>query len=840
MGHDAVRRLSVLGLLAAIALGAAAEERGPGRWLDLKTPGGNVAMDSGGQLWAAAPGGLRYWDGRQLVSPKLNEMAGKAPSNYVMLCGDQGTGAYALISGSEPNQGLAYRLADGEVRLLTDFYRDPSSNGPRFCISRTGVMINWGQRFLATRRGGEWQRTEARLNDRPCILNLAHYVVFATNGWIYTVDAEGRITELAAPELAASQGDFDGMFTGRAETGDTAHLGNQRTGAYYTFDAATGQLTPLLIPQPGTPAGEQSAMPAASAKAARFAGRRYFPTADGSLKIVDNVSASLVPAWAPPESEDMRGRLAASDGSYWTGLSGGTVAHCADGKLTVYDWHDGLRFASYPSVLEGAGGQIFVCAQRTIYAFLADQPPEPPAPWVALWDEFHLDSDARPAQDSDGRIWVRMWDSPGEFSVWDGKQWTQRKVDFDGRSVYPVLVDDRGHLLVTTFGFAGRAYVVGLDGTKSYESIHAMLPALVADGVRHFSPVGDTPPCYVLANGRIWNGHEYYDGEEWTQIWEGSDRLYESPRYGVLFWTIQGSRYSYYDRGQFVPLPVPQDRATFWLLGKSGLQPFELELLKLHPGAFLPAVRMPGDKFYLLREMPASTDADPPLSALGGELPQYDQGARAGLPPVYYLTASSGVARCTVQGKAVAFSLAGTPLEGREGFALQVMVDPAHNLVFMQDRSAFIKRTGDFRIVAGPAPDRVGKVLPLDVRLEQPGLDAGKGYVFWRTNDGPWQGGVPPGKVEVTFAESGRYRVELIGVDPLGGVTPQPVKLSVRAAGPDAAPVLQRKLDEARKAGHEAEDLKDATEMLSEPASAGGARGSALSGAGGGAGGERQ
>jgi hypothetical protein len=129
-------------------------------------------------------------------------------------------------------------------------------------------------------------------------------------------------------------------------------------------------------------------------------------------------------------------------------------------------------------------------------------------------------------------------------------------------------------------------------------------------------------------------------------------------------------------------------------------------------------------------------------------------------------------------------------MAGREGSRPGVLVDPAHNLWFVHSPSAYVKHTADFRITVGPPPERVGKELALDVSLPQPGLAAGQGYVFWRLNAGPWQGGVAPGKVTIALGETGDYNVELIGADPMGCATPQPVKLSVHAQVPVAHTAL--------------------------------------------------
>jgi hypothetical protein len=769
--------MSVLGLLAAIALGAAAEERGPGRWLDLKTPGGNVAMDSGGQLWVVTQDGLRCWDGKKLVAPKVNEAEGKASLADVRLYGNRGVGAYALMHGKEPDEGLAYRLSAGEVRLATHFYQAPEGAGRfGFLVSRTGVMVNWGQHFLATRRDGEWKRTEAQLNYAPCIFSTPHYVVLATNGWIYTVDSEGRITELAAPALGPSVGEYDTLV--RAEPGpeDAVKFTNTGLGAACMFHPDTGQL--IALPRPhymDSPYAHQRLPPSAPFLCC---------AADGSVKCVGAQSQSLVPRVADQPGWNERVCLAASDGSFWTALSDGSVAHYADDKLTVYDWHDGVLVPEAKDVLEGTGGQVFVCSWQTICAFLPDQQPAPPPAWAVLWDRFFLDPYSSAVQDSLGRIWVQKADSASEFSVWDGARWTQVKPPVDPRSNCPTLTDDRGRVIIAQMRYDvnGPSYVVGLDGTKLYDSIHAMLQALLAEGVRSFRPVGTEPPCYVLDGGRICYGLDYFDGARWTRISPNSgEHVFQSPRHGVLFFTYQGNQFAYYDGAQLLPLAIPMDRPSYWLLGDAGLQPFEPELVAARPGAFLPVVRLAQDNFLLLQTMPVSSDADLPLSSLGDPSGRYGSSALAGLAPVFYLRDGDVVRAWAVQGRSFKFSLAGTPMEGREGYGSRVMVDPARNLWLVWNGDAYVKHTRALRIAAAQAVERVGKELALDVRVEEPGLEAGQGYVFWRLNAGDWQGGVAPGKVGIPLAADRDCTVELIGVDPQGCVTAQPLELAVRA-----------------------------------------------------------
>jgi len=781
MGRAPLGRMLVLGVLAAAGLCYGAEERaaGPGRWQDLKVPGGNVAVDSGGALWVNTSEGLRYWDGERFLAPAANEMEAPSADRLCKLYGDPGVGAYALVTES-PHQGRAYRLQDGEVRFVTDFYYDGSLGGRGFCVSRAGVMINWGQRFLATRQRGQWRRIEARLGREPAIAQTPHHAVFAADGWIYTVDEQGKITEIPAPVLRLKDSHYGGRITALPAGNEKVVISNAESRSSYVFNADTGEM------RAGVPVGYGQTMPPSAP--------RLFTNAEGALVPAAVPTSALIPPWVVPSTWSAALHLAASDGSYWSVLREGLVTRYKDRKLTLYDWRDGLMLYMPTRILEGTGGQVFVCSSRTIYVFRPDQEPLPPPAWHALWKEVHLVLGASVVQDSEGRLWMRRRDKPQELSVWDGHNWQQCAVPFDLAKMLPILTDDRGHVLLARSGLSGNAYEVGLDGTRKFKDVHAMLVALAAEGVREFRRVGSQWGCVVLPDGRIWYGQDYYDGQDWAPFYGlGSSTILESARYGVVFGRYDSRRWSIYDRGQFVELPLPEGRGVLYLFGPDGYQPFERELMERHPGRFLPVARTPDGKLYLLREPLPAGNAPLPLSALGDPAPDYRAEVRPGVPPLYYLSSSGRPSRWIVQGKTFEFDFAATPMQASSSGLRQILVDGAHNLWFVRSFTVFIKRMDEFRVAADPIPERVTGGLSLNVRLEEPGLPAGQGYVFWRINDGPWRGGLPPGEVPIPLDESGDYRVELIGVDPQSGVTPQPLNFSfgVRLAIPETQVTVQ-------------------------------------------------
>jgi hypothetical protein len=757
MKRSSIMAMLAVGVLAVVCKAGEAPAQGPGRWQDLQLHNTSAVVDSGGILWVKDDAGLRYWDGRRLVEPKVSQMQ-PAPQ-YVALMGDPGMGAYALAFSAEEREARAYALGDGEVRFLTDYYRDPSCHGLGLYISRSGMLVNYGVRFIATKQTGEWQRVEMAVGSDPTIVATQHHVVLVGDGAACTVDEKGRISGYAAPELRRADRPSSIEFTVMPGADEKVLIIS--SDLYYEFNAGTGRLS--LLPTPTDEASWPS----------------FLRTEDHRPPMPP--PEALHPAWRLPWTPVRGSPLVASNGDIWTAFEeGGIVTRYRDGKLTVYDWRQGLPPAGQGRLLEGAGGRIFLCCS-TIYAFLPGQPPAALPPDLALWEEYHTAAGWGIMQDSEGRIWMQRADDPDELSVWDGKAWTGVKVPFDMARFVPTMVDDQGRVLFHGF-FGEHVYAVDPNGARSFDDFRAMLQSLVAGGARRFTPVPHVQPCVVLPDGRIWWGNEYFDGSTWTRFnaQDPLGRTFESPAYGVLFYDSRNDSYLRYDRGQFVPVVAGfADRIR--LLGRQGMQPFEKALVAQRPGAFLPVLRTPAGEVCLLDRMPDSADAEPPASELGQPLADRQDSAAPGALPVFYLYVNDRVKSWAVGGRCFPVSLAGTPISGWNDFNRQIVADRAGNLWVSSLRRVFMKRTDQFRITAGPAPAQVGASLKLDVSLSEPGLAKGQGRVFWRIGDGSYQGGMEPGTLEITFEQSGNHKVEVIGVDLQGAVTPEPLRLSVRS-----------------------------------------------------------
>jgi hypothetical protein len=775
MRHAAMRGLFVVALLAAGVCGAAPE--GAGRWLDLKTRGSEVAMDSGGQLWTLTEEGPRYWDGHRFAVPRLSEVKKTYKPGSAHICGRPLSGAFLLIPGDRENQGLAYRLNDGEVRFATEFYTSFGS----FYPANNGVFVNYGLRFVATcRPDGEWRRIESKAPVYATVVEAGSHVVLVTDTWLYIIDTQGEIRELPMPSLpSAEPGAAPGVMPGVPESLEvqpgprgTVSLNRYPSGGRGLFDPEQCCLLPAE-PFPGW----------------QEAGPRPFLTPNGSFRHATVDPSDLAPEWAEHRPWDPTGHLAASDGSLWTALNGSEVSRYKDGRLTRYGWRDGLLMGTVQRLLEGANGQVFACSWGDIFLFQPGAGP-PPAPGLALWDSRRLVANSSVIRDSEGRLWMRPAEDTGALSVWDGKDWHEVKVPLGPRAEPGSLVmaDDRGHVIATGYpdGRGSAAFDVSMTGVERYESrpgrepTNSLLEAVISKGVGGFTAPDGLPAVYGPREGRMGFGKEYYG--DTSRLSNGSlngAAVMESVRYGVLFGDMNVLKYTWYDRGQYLDVPAPAVGEPF-LLGPRGFQPFEAALMAAHPGRFLPVVRTGARSFRLLRKAPseARAEAAPLVSDLGDELPQYTRGTVAPMPPVHYLL-KSGALAWELSGKVFSAEFSGTPLQGKNASIGQVLAGPGGRLWFIYSFSgatcAYGKRLDEFT-VSVEAGDRREGALTLNVVLHEPGLEEGRGYVFWRINGGPYEGGGAPGAVEVRAGAREEYDIEVIGVDPQGCVTPRPYR----------------------------------------------------------------
>ena len=468
----------------------------------------------------------------------------------------------------------------------------------------------------------------------------------------------------------------------------------------------------------------------------------------------------------------------AKDGSVWMSTWGKGLVMYKDGLMRAWGWRDGLRIGSYDHVLVDGAGAVFAADRYGIYLYRPDGLPPALPPGYLLWTEVPVDRWMLP--DFKGGVWASLRDKPGRVSHWDGEQWADIEVGAGDATAWSPIPDDRGHLLVMLGDGAGQWYDVSPRMARRCASLQGALQAAVAGGARRFG--GDGTFC-ADDRGRIWYGEaypgslHYFDGTAWHDanlagpIYE----MYQSPQNGVVATTPYPDTYTWPQGPQPTRTSPVFNSHERLLLGPAGLQPFEEELLRAAPDFYLP-VDHEDEKYYLLRAEHGPGRVD---YVRADELPMPCMRTFPALGGGLWANAGLGTPVRIFAGRVIGSDFADTPLRSPASVG-SIFEDRAHNL-WVNGGTYFMKRLSDFRLRVGDAPAQVGRVLTVETALDLPGLKPGQGYVFWRVDGGDWQGGGPPGRIAVRFSEKGLHRVELLGMDTLGGTTPENAFLTVRA-----------------------------------------------------------
>ena len=542
-------------------------------------------------LWITLEGKPYYWDGDRFRKPLAYDLAFTQWTDTFF--GGDDRELYASQHGEQDkNEGKIYRLHDGRIDPVCDFDYDTSVERPGLHVMKSGLLLNWGEKFIEVYAKGRWNRTEASLStgrtklvevgDRVCLLYFDHLYVIAPDG---KVSAAKHY--LDDPSIASNKtrGEYWKSFVSTKL--NAAAWGKDRlllmAPGLTGYDLAAGKLINVGWIEARVHAGGVYAHLFTDRQGAAWIGVDerwwegrgifYRVTPEGEIRREAGTSAFAVEA-----VYDLRDPLIASDGSLWFVLARGRVARYRDGRAEIMGPSNGIRGPVH-SLLEGRNGEVFA---TTDYGLFVYDPKRPPAPLPRLtdhWDEFTLLFWTNPIRDSEGNLWALRADRPGEISRWDGRAWRHQHVPFDAAKISCSMADDRGHVLLGKVDV--RVSTLSPAGVTTYTDFRDALVAAIARGARRFQP----SRCVAVDGGKKLCAHFYtgqdiacYDGKQWSgrHFNEWISSLHESPKYGVL---IQGGgQYYAWDGGQI--RHVDTAHATRWLWGENGYQPYEAALLQ--------------------------------------------------------------------------------------------------------------------------------------------------------------------------------------------------------------------------------------------------------------------
>ena len=503
-----------------------------GRWEQLSLPPSRhsgvsaIGIEPEGTLWAMANNSVYYWDGNEFRQP-INT---KLTSGYYLakLYGGPDRGLYATQTGEHDHTGKVYKLADGQAIYVTDFYYDVSHAHPGFYVSKSGLLFNWGIRFLAVYLENEWKRIETRLHTRETLtFDTGEKVYFYYDPFLYSIDRHGNFDKRQIPapiESIPGRKRIHGAIWGQdkmlifdygskqvyayhLDTGEPvdtepihSYLANRPV--YDVFSTNNGDVWLLIKDQ----------------ELRSYVFLRITPEGDiTTVKETAQLGWDNTQFWQYPHSV-----LSASDGSIWLSSRQNGIARYKNGRMQVFGWRQGVNFGLCRYLFEGSQGQIYASSHNGVYVFHPDQPTKPPA-WIHEWQEYRLAS-SHPIHDFEGNIWMFLENHPGRISRWDGYRWHHIKVPFDTSNVSETLMaDDKGHLLITLRD-SYRWYDISQNEINQYEKFKDMLVAAVARGAKRFKPDGLYQPSIVVKDDKIWFRYDsgflvsYFDGKRWDDV----------------------------------------------------------------------------------------------------------------------------------------------------------------------------------------------------------------------------------------------------------------------------------------------------------------------------------
>lgn len=565
----------------------------------------DMVIDESNTVWIMAHNKLFYLDGNEFKEPKN----GSFGSGYYLarLYGGPKQGAYATQEGKGGNFGKVYKLNKGRAEYLTDFYYEMSSEYPGVYVSKNGRLINWGQRFLATYNGKDWDRIEAVLaTQRPLridgILDTGKDVYFYHEQRLYCVTAEGKIEQRKCPKT--NKGTSVALW-GKQR----ALLLNRYNSSLFAFDLVTGEQTDL-----SAVAAESEPfkfLDAHSLNNGEVLFRGIFPFEKIPAYFLLSVDGKLSEIYAMRGIETNRLQyrripnsvLDTSNGRLFFGYKIGQISFIKNGRLNRLDLKYGFQ-GYMNNIHEDLEGNVYFPAERKIARLPARDIAAAIESKSVKWQNFTLKSDSsRLLETKPGHIAMIRADKKGFISRWDGSEWEYQEVPFDTEKSKILMTDSREHVFCMT-DYPWKYYDAGPEIIVEHEKFNSILTGAVDAGVKDFCPY-DTSSTIVTDDKRIWRGgpksdFSYYDGTRWDRYWHGYNneayQIFNSEKHEILVWSRGG--FYRYDRGWWVKAEPPLHELRLRMIGENGLQPYEREMIDAHPGKYYP-VLYDDKKMYL-------------------------------------------------------------------------------------------------------------------------------------------------------------------------------------------------------------------------------------------------
>jgi hypothetical protein len=783
----------------------------------------DMEVDEGGTLWVVANRRslykLFYWNGQRF------QEAMAVDGGLWLYGGGQDRGLYVTRSGYDEQEPLLYRLHGGAVAEAGTFHTGDNEENYRVYVSKSGLVINWGDGFLACRSGSRWQRIEARLTlGDTLVFDLGDEVYLYRANFLYCADSAGHLREHACPQWALVEPN-NRQPTGALWAGRRALL--IKDGVAFAFDLPTGEVIDVdLDLGPDRRAWFQSVLAERNGDVwvlgtmPGMPGLAFFRlTADGALKELP--LTHQVPGGIRPYPASA---LVTSTGEILMGKSGGGLAVYRDGSLSVWDWRHGLTGEVRRLAEDGNGGIWFPLEDKMARMRLAAGPP-PLSPLNDEWEVVPLMGWSAVWPLGTGEVAMFRKDQPDALSRWNGHSWRHQPVPFGtvgagGRSA----VDDQGHLLVNGSTPGGGYFDIGPDSVERFDTMEGLLQNAVARGVRAFPMVRGFSNIFVSHDGHIWFGYEkgltvgtyegsdtirMFDGNQWSDAFSRSRAqvsLLEFSADGALLGVDEQSRSGGPDRrlyrcGPRQAVDVTPTRAKSELMaGPNGIWPYDRALVDRYAGRYFPILKWHAHRVLFFRpdefegvsrgmqrtefERALSEDTVPAgLSAL--PVPWGADGLRgASSGGVWGFGCADPRQALRILGETVRdVNLAWTPVSGH--CPADAVEDGRGGLWFRTaygNERAYRLTLPHLDLRATPPTGPVGRELALDIAAQPHPLPS-ETELFARVDDGPWmpvQRRQERFRCVFRFPSSGKHRCEVAGFR-YGGRAPGGIEFDVEA-----------------------------------------------------------
>jgi hypothetical protein len=278
--------------------------------------------------------------------------------------------------------------------------------------------------------------------------------------------------------------------------------------------------------------------------------------------------------------------LSAKDGTIYFGGPISGIYVYRGSTLSHADWHEGLGINGVNWIREHPDGTVWFASYQmgiAVYDPRGIPGTGPASPLQTSWEEYPLVSTAI-VRDFKGNLWCALKDQPSKVSRWNGQVWEHFELGPETRLIRTLLVDNLQRLHVVMAADPGAVTCRLTNGRIDYfPDFTDMLVDSVRTGSREFKSGGAHRRLGPLVTGdqEIWTTDAYvyrlvqYSGGTWHEIKANRSRtsLFKHKDNQVLIAT--GGRFETLDRGQIVQFADEHTRNQEYLLGESGLQPFD-------------------------------------------------------------------------------------------------------------------------------------------------------------------------------------------------------------------------------------------------------------------------